>query len=292
MIGKPELFRDTKAILGESLVWDAAADSILWCDITRGLIHASPVSGSIDGAADASISLPAPVASFHPAVDGFVVSLGARVVLVDSDGHITRELAAIDHLHDGLRLNEGKVDPYGRWVTGSMNLLSDDADGAYYSVDDAGRLKVLRGGLGVANGLEWSLDGSRVYFTDTSVSSIYSGEYTEDGDILDVDVWHHGTPNDGLTIDVDGCFWSGLYGDGRVVRYDPSGTEIASIDLPVPNVTSVAFGGTDLSTLFVTTARENLTEQQLEDHPLSGGVFTIATSTSGAGPRTFGSTAR
>ena len=292
MIGKPELFRDTKAILGESLVWDAAADSILWCDITRGLIHASPLSGSIDGAADASISLPAPVASFHPAVDGFVVSLGARVVLVDSDGHITRELAAIDHLHDGLRLNEGKVDPYGRWVTGSMNLLSDDADGAYYSVDDAGRLKVLRGGLGVANGLEWSLDGSRVYFTDTSVSSIYSGEYTEDGDILDVDVWHHGTPNDGLTIDVDGCFWSGLYGDGRVVRYDPSGTEIASIDLPVPNVTSVAFGGTDLSTLFVTTARENLTEQQLEDHPLSGGVFTIATSTSGAGPRTFGSAAR
>jgi sugar lactone lactonase YvrE len=292
MIGKPELFRDTEAILGESLVWDGEADSILWCDITRGLLHASPLSGSADGAADASISLPAPLASFHPAADGFVVSLGARVVLADADGHITRELAQIDHLHDGLRLNEGKVDPYGRWVTGSMNLLSDDADGAYYSVDEAGTLKVLRGGLGVANGLEWSLDGSRVYFTDTSVSSIYSGEYTPEGDILEVEVWHHGTPNDGLAIDTDGCFWSGLYGDGRVVRYDPSGEEIASIDLPVPNVTSVAFGGADLSTLFVTTARENLTENQLEEHPLSGGVFTIQTSTSGVAPRTFGSTAR
>lgn len=285
---RPTVFRDSKAILGESIVWDAAANAILWCDITAGLLHASPLDGPVDGSADAVIELPPPLASFHRATGGgFVASLGDRIVLTDAAGGITRTLASIDH-GPHLRMNEGKVDPYGRWVTGSMNIHDESPDGAYYSVDADGRLEVLYGGLGVANGLEWSLDGSRVYFTDTSVKTIYTGTYTRSGEILDVEAWHSGTPNDGLAIDDDGCLWSGLYGEGRVVRYDPDGNELSSIDLPVPNITSVAFGGPGLGTLYVCSARENLTEEQLEAHPLSGAVFAIATSTSGLPARVFG----
>jgi sugar lactone lactonase YvrE len=284
MTGAPEVFRDTKAILGESLVWDRARGAMLWCDITAGLLHVSSLDGPVDGSADATIRMPTPLASFHLADNGgFVMSLGSRVVLTDSEGHVTTELVTIEHARDGMRLNEGKVDPAGRWVTGSMILVGDDPVGAFYRVTPGGAT-VLRGGLGVSNGLEWSLDGTRVFFTDTSVASIYTGTYTDEGDILDVETWHHGTPNDGLAIDVDGCLWSGLYGGGCVVRYDPTGTELERIELPAPNVTSVAFAG---STLFVATARENLTEQQLEDNPLSGAVFTIETSTSGVEPRSF-----
>jgi len=286
MTGEPTVFRDTRAILGESLIWDASRSAMLWCVITAGLLHASPLDGAVDGSTDSTLHLPAPLASFGLADAGFVLSLENRVVLADLDGRITDTLATIDHRRAGLRLNEGKVDPSGRWVTGSMILVGDDPVGAYYSVTGAGA-RTLYGGLGVANGLEWSRDGSRIYFTDTSVSTIYTGAYSESGEVTDVETWHHGSPNDGLAIDEDGCFWSALYGGGRVIRYSPDGLELESIDLPVPNLTSVAFGGPELRTLFVASARENLTEEQLEQYPLSGAVFAIETSTHGFTPRRF-----
>ncbi|MBG0739662.1 SMP-30/gluconolactonase/LRE family protein [Paeniglutamicibacter antarcticus] len=289
------VFRRSHAILGESLVAQTiqSQPAMWWCDITAGLIHRSMVRGQRDGSSDATIALPAPVCSFHPAVverlEGFVVSLADSVVLTDSDGRIIRQLAHIDHGHPGLRLNEGKVDPYGRWVTGSMNLTTGDPDGAFYSVSEQGDVRVLRGGITVANGLEWSLDGSRIFFTDTGVKSIYTGAYSPDGEVTDIEVFIHGEAHDGLTIDRNGNFWSAIYGAGCVVHYDSAGVEKFRIDLPAPNVTSVAFGGAGRSTLYVTSARENLTEEQLEAHPLSGSVFAIETDTAGRPPNVFGS---
>jgi sugar lactone lactonase YvrE len=288
----PTVFRSARAILGESLVADAAADApaMLWCDITAGLLHRSPLDGAADGSDDAVIALPAPVASFHLAdldgVKGYVVSLGDRVVLVDSAGEIVRQLAAIDHAHDGLRLNEGKVDPAGRWVTGSMDLTRGEPDGAFYSVT-AGGARVIAGGIGTANGLEWSPDGTRIYYTDTSTQTIYTGAYSADGDISGVEVFHVGEMHDGLAMDAEGCLWGAVYGGGVVVRYDPAGTELERHEFPAPNLTSVAFGGGDSATLYVASARENLTEEQLQRHPLSGSVFALQTGTSGRAGRVF-----
>jgi sugar lactone lactonase YvrE len=290
MPAEPAVFRPAHAILGESLVVDAAADApaLLWCDITAGLIHRSPFDGASDGADDTVVALPAPVASFHLAVvagqPGFVVSLGDRVVLADREGGILRELASFDHAHPGMRLNEGKVDPAGRWVTGSMDLTRGEPDAAFYSVESDGTLRVMAGGVGTANGLEWSADGSRVFYTDTATQTIYTGAYSAEGEISDVEVFHHGDMNDGLTIDADGWLWSALYGEGVVVRYDPDGVERERHAFPAPNLTSVAFGG---ATLYVTSARENLTEQQLQGHPLSGAVFSLETETSGRPARVF-----
>lgn len=281
------LFRRGAATLAESLVWDADVRSLRWCDIPSGTLYRSGINGPQSGEKDERIALPAPLASFHPATSGFVVSLGARVVLTGSDGRVTRELALIDHAHQGMRLNEGKVDPNGRWVTGSMDLTRERPDGAFYSVTADG-VRVLYGGIGTANGLEWSLDGRRVYFTDTSVGSIYSGTYTRSGEIKDVASFHHGAPHDGLAIDMDGCLWSAEYGRGRVTRFNADGKELFSVELPAPNVTSVAFGGDAMSTLFVASARENLNERELAAHPLSGSIFAIDTGTMGRPARVFG----
>jgi sugar lactone lactonase YvrE len=287
------VFRSARAILGESLVSDVAADApaMLWCDITAGLIHRSPLDGATDGADDSVLRLPAPVASFHLAdldgEKGFVVSLGDRVVLVDAGGAIRRTLATIEHAHPGLRLNEGKVDPAGRWVTGSMDLTTGDPDGAFYSVTDDGDARVIAGGLGTANGLEWSPDGTRIYYTDTSTRTIYTGAYSGDGDISDVGVFHRGEMHDGLAMDADGCLWSAVYGGGAVVRYDAAGDELERHDFEAPNLTSVAFGGGAGRRLFVTSARENLTEEELRRHPLSGSVFSLETDTTGRAARVF-----
>ncbi|GAB3606256.1 hypothetical protein GCM10027413_16650 [Conyzicola nivalis] len=290
MDSTPTVFRDARAILGESLVLDdtAPAPAMLWCDISAGLLHRSVLAGDPGGADDTVLALPAPLASFHRAevggAPGYVASLGDRVVLADDRGAIVRELARIDHAHPGLRLNEGKVDPFGNWVTGSMDMTRGEPDGAFYSISPAGDVRVIAGGLGTSNGLEWSLDGSRVYFTDTAVGTIYTGGYTADGEIADVEVFHHGDMNDGLAIDADGWLWSSIYGDGVVVRYDPQGVERERHGFDAPNLTSVAFAG---SSLYVASARENLTEEQLREQPLSGAVFALETGTTGRPGRVF-----
>lgn len=291
------VFRDTQAILGESLVWDPTVDAtqpagaMLWCDITAGVIHRSPLGAPADGTGDITIALPPPVASFHPAefdgVRGYVVSLGDRVVLVDDSGRIARDLATVPHAHDGLRLNEGKVDPAGRWVTGSMDLTRKDPDGAFYSVSPSGELRLLLGGIAVGNGLEWSEDGSWIWFTDTGAGTVYRGAYSANGEITEVEPFLLGAPHDGLAMTADGSFWGALYGESRVVHYDAAGGELEHVELPVPNVTSVAFGGPGLETLYVASARENLTEQQLESTPLSGAIFALETGSTGRAPRTF-----
>ena len=282
--GLPRIFRDAKAILAESIVWDPAG-FVLWCDITSGLLYRCP----IDGLDDTVIELPPPLTSFAPAAtrSGYVASLGDRIVLADAVGGI-QILARIEHAHAGLRLNEGKCDPYGRWITGSMNLTTGEPDGALYSVTADGRVRVLRGGFGVANGFEWSLDDTEMFFTDTAVKTIYRAPYSETGELGNVKVFHCGEPHDGLTIDAEGFLWGGIYGGGRVVRYTPEGIEDVTVELPAPNITSVAFGGPGMSTLFVGSARENLTEEQLEAYPLSGAIFAIDTATHGRPARHFG----
>jgi len=286
-----DIFRSTPAILGESLIWDAETGSMLWTDITAGVLHSSRVGDPVDAAADITVELAPPLASFGLAdirgQRGFIASLGDRVVLADRTGSVLRTVAFIDHFHPGMRLNEGKVDPHGSWVTGSMDLTTGDPDGAFYSINPDGDVRTLRGGIGVGNGLEWSLDGTRIYFTDTSVSTVYTGRYSETGEITDVEPFLTDGPHDGLTMDLDGCLWSAFYGEGRVARYSPGGERMLELGLPAPNVTSVAFGGADLRTLFVASARENLTEDQLVAHPLSGSIFTISTDTKGRESRTF-----
>lgn len=296
--GLPRVFREAKAILAESPVWDDSGH-LYWCDISAGLLHRS----AFDGFADSVVELPPPLASFAPAASGgFVASLGDRIVRLDVAGAIVADLAHVEHIHAGLRLNEGKCDPYGRWLTGSMNLTTGEPDGALYSITPVSRqpvsqasitgplaeIRTVRGGFGVANGFEWSLDDTEMYFTDTSVKTIYRAPYSPEGVVGEVKVFHSGLPHDGLTIDADGYLWGGIYGGGMIVRYDPDGREDLRVELPAPNITGVTFGGPGLSTLFVGSARENLTEADLEAHPLSGSIFAIETSTHGRPARTYG----
>ena len=289
------VFRHSQSILGESLVAQErdGQQLMLWCDITRGLLHSSPINGAADGSADTTIAMHAPLCSFHPSMvdgqEGFVMSLQDRVVLTRRDGTIIRELAHIQHQRQDTRMNEGKADPRGRWVSGSMDM-DEHPTGAYYSVTADGDIHVLVEGLKVSNGLEFSDDGHVIFYTNTPLQTIFRADYSADGEISNAAPFINDGPHDGLAMDVDGGFWTALYGDGRVIHYDAAGVRQFHIDLPAPNLTSVAFGGADLSTLYVCSARENLTDEQLEAHPLSGSVFAIPTHTSGRPPRVFGRT--
>ncbi|WIB63932.1 SMP-30/gluconolactonase/LRE family protein [Curtobacterium sp. MCBD17_040] len=271
--GPVRAFTDAKAALVESIVWDLDGQRLHWTDIPLGTLHTATAQGVVVS----SVPLPPPLASFQPrASGGFVAALGDRVVLTNADGAIDRELATVEHAKPDMRFNEGKCDPFGRFLVGSMDLQGD-GDAALYAIDPDGTVRVLRGGFGTTNGMEWSPDGSVMYVTDTAVSTIFRGSYGPDGELGDLEPFVSGAAHDGLVRDDEGCFWGAIYGEGRVERYSPDGERLEVVDLPAPNVTSVAFGGVDMSTLFIGTARENLTEEQLEQAPLSGAVLAVPT---------------
>lgn len=293
----PGVFRDTKGVLVESIWWDDRTDEVVWVDISAGLLHRGPLDGATDGSDDRVVELPAPLSAVQPARGGgYVAALKDTVVLLDADGRIERELARLPHRHDGMRLNEGKVDPFGRFVVGGMELTREDADAAVWSVaadadpgaDANTDVRVLRGGFGVANGMEWSADGRTMYLTDTSTSTVYRGAYGVSGDLGELEPFLVGRSSDGLVGATDGSFYNGLYGESLVVRWNADGRIDQEIDVPVPNVTSVAFVGPDLDILLVGSARENLTEGQLQQHPLSGGILRLQPGATGRRIHTFG----
>lgn len=282
-----DVFRAARSILAESIWWDASG-AIEWCDITSGLLRRSPIDAPVDGSADRVLEFPPPVSAFQPTADGgYVLALGDTVAVCDGDGAGLRTIATVSHRHPGIRFNEAKCDPFGRFVVGSMDVTTGDPDGAIYAIEPDGRCTTLIGGIGVANGFEWSDDGDRMYFTDTAASTIFVAEY--DGrELRGVEPFVVGMASDGLARDADGGFWNGINDIGVVVRWDADGVKTDEVDVPAGHVTSVAFGGPDLSTLFIATAREKLTEAELEAQPLTGSIFSLQTGTRGFPVNRFG----
>ncbi|MEJ6490319.1 SMP-30/gluconolactonase/LRE family protein [Leucobacter sp. USCH14] len=289
------MFRSSPGILVESIWWDARTEEVVWVDIVAGLLHRGRLDGAADGSEDRVIRLPPPLSAVQPAAGpgpegGYVVALEDSVALLDADGELVREVARLRHRRSGMRLNEGKVDPFGRFVVGGLSVIGDTPDADLWSVSADGDVTVLRGGFGITNGIEWSDDGRTMYVTDTSTSTIYRGSYGPGGLLGELEPFVTGRPSDGLALAEDGTFWNGLYGEGVVARWSPNGDLLEEVAIPVPNVTSVAFAGPDLEVVLVGTARENLTEEQLRAAPDSGAIYIFDGGVRGRPVHAFGTT--
>lgn len=290
MISEPRVFRRLRSILVESIFWDARTDELCWVDITAGTFHRARLDGAEDGSDDRVVELPPPCSAVQPAVGGgFVAALKDAIVLLDADGRIERELARVTHSHGGIRFNEGKADPFGRFLVGAMDVTSEEPDAALYAFSADGEVETLRGGFAITNGMEWNDDGREMLVTDTAVQTVYRAPYGPGPQPLgELEPFLRGRMSDGLVRDTAGGFWNGIYGDGEVVHWTADGEVAASVALPAPNATSVAFGGPGLGTLFVGTARENLDEQALERAPLSGSIFAVELGATGRPVHVFG----
>jgi sugar lactone lactonase YvrE len=276
-VSEPRVWFRSTATLVESILWDAAAGLVRWVDIEEGEVH----SADVDGGGHRMVRVPAPVSAIQPAASGrLVASLADSIVEIDAEGAAGRTIATVSHAHPDMRLNEGKCDPQGRFVVGSLDKRGG-SQALIYRVSADGALEVLREGIDVSNGFEW--DGTYFYFTDTSEQTVYRATY---GDELgEAEPFLVGRPSDGLARDSDGGFWNGLYGEGLVAHWNSDGRIDLEIPIPVPQVTSVALIG---STLLVGTARENLDDEALERFPLSGSIFAVDTDTEGVPAARFG----
>jgi sugar lactone lactonase YvrE len=186
------------------------------------------------------------------------------------------------------RLNDAKCGPDGAIWVGSMRIDASKPTGALYRINSAGTFEPKESGIIVSNGLGWSPDGRTFYFVDTVPGLIHAydcnpltGTLSNRREFARVPV-ADGRP-DGLAVDAEGGVWCAIWDGWSVRRYLPNGKLDQVIDMPVPRPTSIAFGGPDLSTLFITSARTRLPASTLADAPLSGGLFSCRPGTAGAG---------
>ncbi|MEU0188397.1 SMP-30/gluconolactonase/LRE family protein [Streptomyces afghaniensis] len=257
-----------EAELGEGPTWDAAAGRLLWIDILGSRVHTyDPATGR-----RTTRRTEQHVGAVKPrAGGGLVLNLRDGVGLLDPDG-------AFRWLHHepvpGRRANDAAVAPDGALWAGTMRYDEAPGGGTLSRVTGEGSVEVVLDEVAVSNGTGWSPDGRLMYYIDSSTRRVDVFDHA-DGRIsgrrtLAVIEEGAGFP-DGLTVDAEGCVWVALWQGSAVRRYTPGGELDRVIELPVPLVTACAFGGPDLTDLYVTTARTGLTEPPA----LAGSLFVV-----------------
>lgn len=265
----------------EGPLWDERSSTLLWVDQYRRLVR----SASLDdgGRGRARLGEPIDVGALVGAVvprerGGWMLAAGDGFVAMASDGTVEPTVSVLED--DGLarRMNDGKVDPLGRFWAGSMAIDKTPGAGALHVLIDGEARTVLRGAT-IPNGMAWSPDGRELYYIDTPLRSVQRFAVASDGSLSDGETVirigdGEGEP-DGMSIDAEGMLWVALWGGRAVQRYRPDGALIGRIDVSATQVSSCAFGGADRSTLFITTSREDYDDARLAADPNAGALFSV-----------------
>jgi L-arabinonolactonase len=277
MGGQAEIAVKAQNLLGEGIIWSAAHGEVQWVDIHGKLFWTFDPSHVVAK----SIELPERLACFAPLGGSrLLAGFASGLAYFDLASGARKDIAAIEADLPSTRINDGKLDRQGRLVFGTMDESNPAQPiGRVWSFDD-GAPRILFDGVRISNSIAFSPEGRRMYFADTPQRVIWRYDY-------DVDAGHasnrqifveaardHGYP-DGSTVDSDGCLWNAKWGGGRVVRYTPEGRLDRVVAIPCSQATCCAFGGADLSTLFVTSARTGLSEAKLAAEPEAGSMFAI-----------------
>jgi len=273
------------ALLGESPMWHPDEQVLYYCDIPgRRLQRFDPASGTL-----AHWDFDCEVASCAPMRGGdlllamrdglwrFAPASGARSLLAGPPYDTALE-----------RFNDGKCDPQGRFWVGTIYEPRDPALAALYCYG-AGRLQRKADGITVSNGLAWSPNGRTMYWSDTKAHAIHAFDFElASGELsarrvfarfpeksLGQPLQAYGGRPDGAAVDVEGGYWVAMFEGARLLRLSPQGELTRQIELPVRCPTMPCFGGPDLKTLYVTTAREKRPAAELIAEPLAGCVLSL-----------------
>jgi sugar lactone lactonase YvrE len=256
-------------------VWDDRSGELVWVDISGRLVHRwNPVTG-----AATSFATVGDVGAVVLCEDGgLVLAIECELWRSDPVGEMTL-LAEVEPT-PGVRFNDCRADPRGRLWAGTLHRDREPGKAALYRLDPGGELIEVLSARTISNGIGWSLDGTEMYYIDSPTQRVVSFDYDLDtGRLGDQRLFAgiettDGLP-DGLTVDAEGCVWVCLFGGGRIRRYRPDGGLDGEIVLPLTNPTCPGFGGADLNTLYITTARHRLTSEQLEREPLAGALLQL-----------------
>lgn len=270
------------AFLAESPHWLGDGRSLLWVDILAPSVNVSNLATGDTRTTPLGelVGVVVPRTS-----GGFIAATQSGFRTLDLPGGEMQPIAAPLHM-SGRRFNDGKCDAAGRLWAGTLAIDAAPERGALYRLDTHGVLDEIESGFHICNGLGWSPDNTRFYLADSGRRTIYVYDYDLDtGTVTNKQVFARfadadGMP-DGLAVDAQGHVWCAMWDGWAIKRFAPDGTLVRSIDLPVPRPTNLAFGGPQLRTLYITTARIRLSATQLAAAPLSGSLLALEVDVAG-----------
>ena len=281
---KTELLFDAKATLGEGPAWDTKTQTLYWVDILEKRIYAgTEILAQLDEF----------IGFLAPRKNGNLI-VGKRASFIDFDIASSQQtvLAALNESATN-RINDGKCDPAGRLLAGTMDMNEKDPTGSFYSFDGK-QAKALFRGVTISNGLAWSVDHKTFYYIDTPTREIKAFDYdVTTGELANPRVAIYipdslGWP-DGMTSDMDGNLWIAMWGGAQVTKWNPnSGKLLEQISIPALHSSACVFGGKDRNELYVTSARKGMSDADLKKYPLSGGLFKVVTDVEGMPTFEFG----
>jgi sugar lactone lactonase YvrE len=271
---------DAGAELGEGTIWDPEAGVLWWIDIYGPTIHRhDPATGE-----NRSWQAPEYLGCLGlRARGGLVLTMASGFHFFDPATGAFTSIADPEADISDTRFNDGKPDRFGHFWSGTMFEAPGKTPqkiGSLYRLGADGRVRRMLDGIGCSNGLAWSPDGRVMYFTDSHTNLVWAFDYhPEAGTIANrrvyVDLTARGYIVDGSTVDAEGNYWLTVPFKGKVLAFDPAGRQIAEVDMPCDLPTCCEFGGVDLATLYVTSARYRRSDAELAGQTAPGGLFAI-----------------
>jgi len=288
LINKPEILVDQKALTGEGPSWDAQNGVLYWVDIPRATIYvynpATRQNQGIDLSKDFS-SIGAVVACKS---GGLLFTPERKIAYFDFEQPTYQILAEVEEDLPGNRFNDGKCDPYGRFLAGTMQTAPDGTpSGSLYIMEHDTKVRKLLDGLVISNGLGWSPDYRTFYLADSFSKDVWAFDY----DLEHGTISHQRTAftlqegngvADGLTTDADGMLWLVLWDGACVQRWDPrSGALLATYPFPAKRTSCPVFGGEQMNELYVTSAAVGLQDSDWQAYPHNGALMRLKTEFTG-----------
>ncbi|SDN05173.1 SMP-30/gluconolactonase/LRE family protein [Kriegella aquimaris] len=271
-----QLVYDAKAILGEGPVWDPQKQLLFWVDIEGKKLHQhNPTNTenrqwSFDGMIGATV----------PAENGnLILALESGLTSFNKETEELLPLNVLENSNSDMRFNDGKVGPNGNFWIGSMHKKFVPKSGNLYRVDRNYNANIQISETTISNGMAWTADKKTFYYIDSDDRIVYGYDFDSAANtiankriVISVPEGY-GSP-DGMSIDVEGMLWIAHWGGNCVRRWNPDTAEVLEkVAVDAPHVTSCCFGGKDLNSLYITSARSDLNEKQLQEFPKSGGLF-------------------
>jgi sugar lactone lactonase YvrE len=273
---------NTRNLLGEAPVWIFRERALRWVDIDgKRLYRYDPVTGDVSFVEyEEEITCVVPRRG-----GGFLCAFASGFAELDDNARLSRWLARPE-LPPFNKFNDGGVDPVGRFYCGTMNTTSKEPTGALYRLEkDRSATPVIRG-VSTSNSLAWSPSGDTLYFCDTNERAIRAYGYDlASGSLGAMRLFAEadaapGKP-DGSAVDSDGFLWNARWRGWSLARFAPDGSLDRMIQLPVKCPTCCAFGGTDMKTLFITTATKGLTDKESDEQPHAGCLLCLEVDVTG-----------
>lgn len=273
-----EVVAEHKCLLGEGPLWDAKRKVICWIDILQGHIHEYSLAKNTHRTIRAHQMIGAVALRTN---GNFLAALQNGFGFIDrQSGEVSMIANPEAHLTNN-RFNDGKCDPAGRFVAGTMSFSEEPQAGNVYVLENDLSVSKKIEGVTVSNGMAWSSDHKTFYYIDTPTSKVWAYDYDKTTGYIKnkkmaIKVPEQDGYPDGMTIDHEGMLWIGHWDGWQVSRWNPAtGRKLQHIKLPVACVTSCTFGGENLDDLYITTASTGLTGEQLQKQPLAGSLFVV-----------------